>query len=161
MPDEESSPSLPRKHLRRLDRIWVDDPIYFVTSCVDGRAPMLAAEPAHAILREVWLTGQELHGWRVGSYTVMPDHVHFFCAPTREAVKLGDFVGKWKEWSSKFFKRRLGWTAFNWQEGFFDHLLRSEGSYTQKWLYVRQNPVRAGFVTDEDDWPFHGSLNAF
>jgi len=31
-----------------------------------------------------------------------------------------------------------------WQRGFFDHLLRSEESYGQKWNYVRENPVRGG-----------------
>jgi hypothetical protein len=30
-----------------------------------------------------------------------------------------------------------------WQREFFDHLLRSEESYDQKWNYVRENPVRA------------------
>jgi hypothetical protein len=29
-----------------------------------------------------------------------------------------------------------------WEEGFFDHILRSKESYSQKWNYVRENPVR-------------------
>ena len=33
-----------------------------------------------------------------------------------------------------------------WQPGFFDHLLRNDESYSQKWEYVRENPVRAGLV---------------
>ena len=37
-----------------------------------------------------------------------------------------------------------------WQEGFFDHILRSDESMAQKWEYVRENPVRAGFVTNLD-----------
>jgi len=40
-----------------------------------------------------------------------------------------------------------------WQRGFFDHLLRSEESYSEKWNYVRNNPVRAGLVASGDDWP--------
>ena len=45
-----------------------------------------------------------------------------------------------------------------WQRGFFDHLLRSDESYTQKWNYVRDNPVRAGLVTNADDWPYSGEI---
>src|SRR6266404_5418024 len=39
-----------------------------------------------------------------------------------------------------------------------DHLLRSAESYTEKWHYVRENPVRAGLVKRWDDWPFHGEI---
>jgi putative transposase len=45
-----------------------------------------------------------------------------------------------------------------WQRGFFDHVLRSDESYAQKWNYVRENPVRAGLVKNPDDWPFSGEL---
>ena len=45
-----------------------------------------------------------------------------------------------------------------WQEGFFDHILRSDESYSQKWNYVRENPVRAGFVTSTEEWPYQGEI---
>jgi hypothetical protein len=38
-----------------------------------------------------------------------------------------------------------------WQPGFFDHILRSDESYAEKWNYVRDNPVRAGLVDRADD----------
>ena len=46
-----------------------------------------------------------------------------------------------------------------WQKEFFDHLIRSGESYSEKWEYVRQNPYRAGLVTDADDWPFRGHIH--
>ena len=45
-----------------------------------------------------------------------------------------------------------------WQRGFFDHVLRSEESYAQKWAYVRDNPIRAGLVKRGDDWPYAGEI---
>jgi len=45
-----------------------------------------------------------------------------------------------------------------WQPGFFDHVLRSDESYSQKWEYVRENPVRAGLVRRIDEWPYQGEL---
>jgi hypothetical protein len=41
-----------------------------------------------------------------------------------------------------------------WQKGFFDHILRSEDSYSEKWNYVRENPGRTGLVTAWSDCPF-------
>ena len=46
-----------------------------------------------------------------------------------------------------------------WQEGCFDRLLRSEESLSEKWEYLRQNPVRAGLVVDRDDWPYQFQFN--
>jgi hypothetical protein len=45
-----------------------------------------------------------------------------------------------------------------WQRGFFDHVLRSEESYGQKWNYVRDNPVRGGLVEKTEDWPYAGEV---
>ena len=147
------------KHLRRLSQVWVENPLYFVTACVAGRKPVLACDDTHAILREVWDTGSRLHGWRVGRYVVMPDHVHLICAPNPNAASLGVFVRGWKEWSCKHFRRRLGLIDFQWQPNFFDHVLRSEESYSEKWQYVRNNPVRAGLANDADDWPYSGYMD--
>ena len=40
----------------------------------------------------------------------------------------------------------------------FDRLLRSDESYESKWLYVRDNPVRAGLVDAAEDWPYGGEI---
>jgi REP element-mobilizing transposase RayT len=45
-----------------------------------------------------------------------------------------------------------------WQRGFFDHVLRNDESYAQKWNYVRENPVRLGLVTNAEDWPYSGEI---
>lgn len=45
-----------------------------------------------------------------------------------------------------------------WQKSFFDHVLRSEESYGQKWRYVEQNPVRANLVDDTRKWPYQGGI---
>jgi hypothetical protein len=45
-------------------------------------------------------------------------------------------------------------------ERIFDHLLRSGDSYSQKWAYVRENPVRAGLATGWEEWPFLGEIFA-
>jgi putative transposase len=52
----------------------------------------------------------------------------------------------------------MGVSAPHWQKGFFDHVLRSEESYSEKWLYVVENPVRRGLVAQAQDWPFQGEI---
>jgi len=146
------------KHLRRLERVWISDPIYFVTTCTYQRKAILARGEVAKILIREWCSARERHRWAIGRYVIMPDHVHFFCAPEFDAKTLPIFVGSWKEWTSKAIKRQLGLTNSVWQEEFFDHVLRSSESYSEKWNYVRNNPVRHGFVTDADDWPWQGEI---
>jgi len=91
----------------------------------------------------------------VGRYVIMPDHAHFFAAPVHENQNaLSVVIGRWKEWTAK----RLAQGPI-WQPEFFDHLLRSAESRSEKWDYIRENPVRAGLVQRADDWPFSGSVH--
>ncbi len=39
-------------------------------------------------------------------------------------------------------------------EIFFDHRLRHDESEAEKFEYIRQNPVRAGLIGAEDEWPY-------
>jgi REP element-mobilizing transposase RayT len=88
----------------------------------------------------------------------MPDHIHFFAAPSKdEAKSLSSFMGYWKRSTQK--RLRALAPTFSWQTEFFDHLLRNEETYEQKWNYVRDNPVRAGLVAASEDWPYQGEIN--
>jgi putative transposase len=147
-------------HLRRLDVVWQRQPLYFITTCLDQRRPLLAAPEVHAIFLDEWGSWCERHGWAVGRYVIMPDHVHFFTMPLAEGNQsLGRTVGKWKEWTAKRILKSCGGSAPLWQPEFFDHLVRSKESFREKWEYVRNNPVRAGLVDEAGKWPYAGWID--
>jgi putative transposase len=58
------------------------------------------------LVRE-WHSSHPRHGWAIGRYVIMPDHLHFFCAPELDAKPLPVFIGFWKEWTSKGIKQSL------------------------------------------------------
>jgi REP element-mobilizing transposase RayT len=146
-----------RKHLRRLDTVWIEPAIYFLTICTAGRQPMLARPDAFAILREEFSAAPERYGWTIGRFVAMPDHLHFFRSGGNTA-SLSRFVGVFKQWTAKRILAAAGAPAPLWQREFFDHLLRSHESYEAKWRYMRENPVRAGLVENADDWPYCGEI---
>ena len=80
----------------------------------------------------------------------MPDHLHLFVSGPDDFV-LGRWVGTLKRVLSKQIDS--GSRDPIWQRGFFDHVLREGESYSEKWNYVRENPVRAGLMASADDWP--------
>ena len=144
-----------RHHPNHLPNIERDNTpvILYVTVCTKDRRPILASEQVHNVLKSVWPKAQQYH---VGRYIIMPDHIHFFCAPAvREAENVADWVGYWKRLASQQLKE-LGEL---WQRDCWDTQLRSGDSYSEKWDYVRQNPVRKSFVARVEDWPYQGCLN--
>ena len=85
----------------------------------------------------------------------MPNHVHFFVRGS------DDFnLGQWVNGLKRAISVSLGATRKRplWQPGLFDHVLRNDESYCEKWKYVGENPVRAGLVQRTDDWPYQGEF---
>jgi REP element-mobilizing transposase RayT len=97
----------------------------------------------------------KLKDWRVLAAILMPDHIHVIVAPTKEReAKLGNFSAALKRWMREELK-----ASWKWQPGCFDRLLRSGESLHDKWLYVQENPVRAGLVQRWEDWPYRYEFN--
>ena len=151
-------------HLHRLDRVFISNPVYFITTATHDRRAVLARQDVAEILISEWRDARERHGWGIGRYVIMPDHVHFFCAriplvPAQPGKPLAEMMQAWKQWTAKKIVRTLQLSAPIWQEEFFDHVLRSDESYAEKWSYVRNNPVRKGLVAKVADWPWQGSID--
>ena len=84
----------------------------------------------------------------------MPDHLHAVVAPRKRNAQLGDFSAALKRWT----RNELN-ASWEWQAGCFDRLLRSNESLHEKWLYLQENPVRAGLVKKFKDWPYRFEFN--
>ena len=128
--------------------------IIFVTVCAKDRKPIFAKPIIHDLIVQSW---HKAHLWIVGRYIIMPDHIHFFCTPTlHEYPALKKWIQYWKALVSR------KWPVLNeqpiWQQDFWDTQLRTGDSYSEKWHYMQNNPVRAGFVEKAEDWPFQGEL---
>jgi REP element-mobilizing transposase RayT len=140
----------------RLGRLFDTSPLYFVTFCTHLRKPNLARDEVHAAFVAYSERAQRDHNIAVGRYVIMPDHVHLFVRRT-EVFRLGHWVGLLKQALAKAARLSRA-EAQVWEEGFFDHVLRNNESYSQTWNYVCENPVRAGLVKTAEDWPYQGEI---
>jgi len=129
--------------------------IVSLTICTHGRKQILAQEDVHQLLLKAWSSGKH---WSVGNYVIMPDHIHLFCAPATHPYKpLRNWVKYWKTFVSRQWPRLEEHPI--WQIDFWDTQMRSGDNYHDKWLYIQQNPVRAGIVKAPEEWPYQGELN--
>jgi len=154
-PDDDSPQ---RRHLRRLDHVWVHQPIYLITVCTCERRELLLGSAMAGATTDCLADTRARHAWQVGRYVIMADHLHFLCTPEADASDLSAFVGGFKQASTRA-AWRLGHSGRLWQREFHDHLLRSASAYTEKDEYVRMNPVRRGLCADADEWPHGGVLD--
>jgi Transposase and inactivated derivatives len=120
--------------------------VYFITFCVQKRRPVLANEQAFAALIEI---AKSITNWNILAAVLIPDHVHLLAAPTDRDAPVGGLSAAVK----RAIRARTN-ANWRWQSGCFDRLLRSDESADEKWNYIRDNPVRAGFVTEWSDWPY-------
>ncbi|MDF7825169.1 transposase [Pontiellaceae bacterium B12227] len=148
-----SNPQQPRRQ-RRLDRIFDSAPAYYLTLCTEGRKRVLANDVVMERVRGFVDESVQRYGVYVDCLGLMPDHAHMIVTidPTSNTT-----LGKW----IKAFKAVVARREFKWQAGYFDHVLRSAESRSEKWDYIRMNPVRAGLVSDANEWTYAQWFNRF
>ena|ERR1700736_3197107 len=126
---------------------WEQSVIYLLTLCVEQRRTVLANQPA---LDAVKIAAKRLKHWKVSAAVLMPDHLHAIVTPvTDRDANVGNCSGGLKRW----IREELN-ASWEWQPGCFDRLLRSDESLQEKWIYLQNNPVRAGLVSRWEDWPY-------
>ncbi len=142
-------PDLPQRvRLYHQPPGWVkDDALFFVTLCcaTRGRSQLDNAKVFGEILdsADYYI---ESGKWWIGSFLIMPDHLHALMS-FPELAKMEKTICDWK----RFIAKR---NSIVWQDGFFEHRLRSKQSANEKWHYISNNPVRKGLVEHPAQWPY-------
>ncbi len=155
-PTSDNEPAAPTRqhpaHPPPVER-FNEPTILFVTVCVLDRSPILANDSVLEALRCIWPKADH---WRVGSYLIMPDHLHLFCVPgVHEPLS----IKRWAEYWKHMLSRALPALSGTLQRDCWDTQMRSREHYEEKLAYMRMNPVRAGLVERPEDWPYRGTLN--
>ena len=138
----------PRKRLQHFTPAWVDEnAVYYVTICCLPRdANQLCNPETSSVIRNTIVHREQLGQWWVSWLVLMPDHLHMLVSIGRRFL-LPHVITAWKRYVARH-------STVRWQDGFFDHRIRSEQSVVEKTEYMRFNPVRAGLIERAEDWPY-------
>jgi len=128
---------------------WVpDDAIFFITICCAVREINSFAKPDIArLIFDAMKCYQERQRWWIYFALIMPDHLHFLVNIGKHE-KMATVIKSWKRFLATQY-------AITWQKDFFDHRIRNEEQFHEKYQYIRNNPVRKGLVETPDEWPYH------
>jgi putative transposase len=135
----------------------------------------LARPRVAAVVRE------NLYHHRGGKYhlmawCIMPNHVHLLLPPMEVSEKAAENAGvetadsggplatimhSLKSYTANEANKVLGRTGPFWQAESYDHWVRDEDELERVVDYIAYNPVKAGLVTEPQDWYFGSAHDRF
>lgn len=103
-----------------------------------------------------------LHAW-----VVMPNHIHVLLE-SNQSWPLPKIISSWKKFTARAIRN---WLKANqeicdprkvallscktvWHPEYWDRYIRNEVHFKRTHDYIHQNPVKAGLVTNPEDWPW-------
>ena len=139
---------------------------YFITICVKDRKPILSKIvgtgvpdcPKTLLLPYGKIAEKYINKFNnfyndifIDKYVIMPDHIHFLLSisdgqsrtpvPTRSEIKIDNknstiskFVSTFKRFCNKEYGNNI------WQSRYYDHIIRNQDDYKEKWDYIENNP---------------------
>ena len=143
------------EYRRRLPHRQKDNHPLFVTFTTDHRWELPCA--ARDVVLDCCLK-ENGHKFDLHAAVVMPDHVHLIYSAMRREdgweYSLPEIMKAIKGAAARRINLLLNRKGPVWQEEFFDHVIRSNDSLVDRVDYVCQNPVRAGLVKIETEYPW-------
>ena len=130
---------------------------YSITACYYERKLVFKNRgAANLMMHELWRQGRQGDCQSL-AFVVMPDNIHWLLQLTGNTT-LSDIVGRIKGRTAYFIARSTDVCGRIWQSGFHDHALRAEEDIECVGTYLIHNPVRAGIVSDADEYRYWDSI---
>ena len=142
--------------MQRIADFWTTEGAKFLAfdQVLDARATgpqwLIRPDVAGAVV-DVLSAGQDKGFYELGSWVVMPNHVHVLLFPV---VDLCRVVSGIKVASAKAANGLLIRSGPFWSRDYFDRWIRSSDEEQRVIRYIESNPVKAGLCAAAAEWPF-------
>jgi len=138
---------------RRLPHWQQCGSVYFISwVCRPGQT----LDPAEQNVTLEAIRFWDTRKWTVYAAVVMLDHVHLLAQPLAGPdggyINLGEIIHSVKSFSAQKINRTRRAQGSLWQVERYDRIVRDEAEFLEKWQYIRNNPVKAGFVERPEDY---------
>jgi len=94
--------------------------------------------------------GKQYNLW---CFSIMPNPVHILISLLENSLPLYSILQKHKRFTAREANKILNRLGNFWHKESYDHLVRNPQSFNRVVAYILNNPVKAGFVKDWQEWP--------
>jgi REP element-mobilizing transposase RayT len=120
--------------------------------------PLWLAKTEIAAMVEKPLLSKYAALYKLWAYVVMANHIHFLITPRPSLdsdIPVRLILQKIKGFTASEANKLLGRTGEPfWQGESFDHWARDDDEFLRIVAYIENNPVKAGLVTQPQDWKY-------
>jgi len=145
-----SKPFPKRPRLRDFDYLGTYS--YFITILTKNRGSHFKEVEVVRTLTDILLEEARSEKFNILTYCFMPDHLYLLVIGQDDRSDARKFVRLFKQKSGYWFKKNYNKNL--WHISYYDHVLRKEESMESVALYILENPVRKGLVSDYREYPF-------
>ena len=133
---------------------------FFTVNLADRRSRLLTQRID--LLRRAFRYARGAHPFTLDAIVVLPDHLHtMWTLPPDDS----DFANRWRLIKTEFSRalkpnqpaspsRSAKGEREIWQRRYWEHTLRDDADFQNHCDYIRFNPVKHGYVTSANAWPF-------
>ena len=157
-----------RKSMRLKNYNYSENGAYYVTICTKNRRCLFSEvvgsiyestakiklKPYGRIVDEIINTLSNRFDINIDNYVIMPNHIHMIISIKNSSIKrsirestlrnrstISNVVGYLKMNSSKMI-HEINPDENVWQSSYYDHIIRDENDYLEKWNYIDGNPSK-------------------
>ena len=157
-----------RKSMRLKNYNYSENGAYYVTICTKNRRCLFSEvvgsihestakiklKPYGRIVDEIINTFSNRFDINIDNYVIMPNHIHMIISIKNSSIKrsirestlrnrstISNVVGYLKMNSSKMI-HEINPDENVWQSSYYDHIIRDENDYLEKWNYIDGNPSK-------------------
>jgi REP element-mobilizing transposase RayT len=128
---------------------------YHVIARANRRELILNSPEIKQLFIDIVKRAKEKYRFSVINFCIMGNHVHFIIQPLK-----GESISRIMQWILSVFAIRFN-KIFNyighvWHDRFKSFILWSLNQFLRTFLYIAENPVKAGLARNADDFPYNG-----
>lgn len=115
---------------------------YFITVCTANRQPLFWKSRQLSIIgktveQEILKIKSVYSSIQIDKYAIMPDHLHMLITITdQSAPAIPRIIQQFKGSVTKQIGQSI------WQRSYYDHIIRNQKDYEEKWTYIENNPKK-------------------
>ena len=148
-----------RKEIRLKDFDYNSIGSYYLTLCSNNKEKIfsivnkddfnIVLTTSGKIVEDSIIFMGNREGIQIDKYVIMPNHIHMIFTITDSNNNnvdacnsiLSKNISRFKRYTNKLAEKDL------WQRGYYEHIIRNEKDYYEKWTYIDENPIY--WSTDE------------
>ena len=133
--------------------IFLDDTWYMVTAATFQHSPLLHPDGHKQLLRDKLriLTGE--FGMKLKAWVILDNHYHLL-VKSQVGERLPDFFQRFHGRISYEINQRDDMHRRQVWHNYWDTCIRDEAGFWTRFNYIHNNPVKHGYVSRMEDWPY-------